>query len=280
MFALGSTCLSGIIAFGGQETVKICKHGGAGMLRSLALGLGMIAISAGAVAAEDMPPGYDWSGFSVGVFGGHQWSGFEQSELYTDAFGGNWWFPPGPNPSYGYDDKGAIFGLQAEWNRQDGNIVMGIGLELGSINISTKEDDPNSLPIPFPGPSGPVTEFDADMFGSVTGRAGFASDRFLLYVRAGVSVVDAKATTVDECARSFCGQLTIEAKGEEILFGLTAGAGIEYAIGENATIGAEYRLYKFEDLKVSGVASNLETYSQHISPDIIHTARISLSYRF
>lgn len=250
------------------------------MLRSIALGLGVAIASVGVAAADDMPPGYDWSGFSAGAFGGYQWSRFEQSELFTDAFGGSWWFPPGPNPSYDYDDSGAIFGLQADWNRQDGNIVTGIGLEFGTLNIATKEDDPNSLPIPFPGPSGPVTEFDADMFGSLTGRAGIASDRFLAYVRAGVSLVDAKATTVDECARSFCGQLTIEAKGEEILFGVTAGAGIEYAIGENVTIGAEYRLYKFEDLKVSGVASNFETYYQHISPDIIHTARVSLNYRF
>jgi outer membrane immunogenic protein len=250
------------------------------MQRSIALGLGMLVMSAGVAAADDTAAAHDWSGFSIGAFGGYQGSHFEQSELFTDAFGGNWWFPPGPNPGYDFDDNGAIYGLQADWNRQDGNIVMGVGLEVGSLNISAYKEDPNSPPIPFPGPGGPVTEFDADMFGSLTGRAGFASGRLFAYVRGGVSLVDASAKTVDACARSFCGQLTITAKGEEMLFGLTAGAGLDYAISDNVTIGAEYRLYKFEDLKVSGVASNFLTYHQTIAPDIIHTARISLNYRF
>lgn len=249
------------------------------MVRSLFAGMGMLVVLAGGAEAEEMMPVYDWTGWSVGVFGGISAGHFDQTELFTDAFGGNWWFPPGPNPSYDYGDRSAMFGLQADWSYQAGNLVTGVGIEVGHFGLVEEVADPNALPIPFPGPAGPVTDFD-DVFGSLTGRVGFASDRWLVYLRGGVSVLAPQARTVDECGRSFCGQLTINAKGEEFIAGLTAGAGVEYAFGENFTVGAEYRAYQFENLKISGVASNLLEYHQTVSLDLIQTARISLNYKF
>ena len=223
---------------------------------------------------------HDWSGVSVGIFGGGAWSSFDQTELYTEAFGGSWYFPPGPNPDYSYRDNSVFYGMQADWTHQSGQVVYGIGAELGSMNIALTEDDPNALPIPFPGPSGPVTDLDAGYFGSLTGRLGVASDRFLIYLRGGIALMEVDVENTDECGRSFCGQITIDAKANEVLPGFTAGAGIEFAINDNFSAGLEYRAYGFSDFEVSGIGSNLLEYEQTINPDIIHTARLTLNYRF
>ena len=234
------------------------------------------------VHADDLlsDPTYDWTGFSVGVFGGGQWSSFSQSELFTEAFGGSWYFPPGPNPDFGYNDSSILYGIQADWTQQKGSLVYGVGAEVGSMNISLTEEDPNSLPIPIPGPGGPVTDLDAGFFGSVTGRLGVASDRLLFYIRGGLALMAVDVENTDVCGRSFCGQITIDAKASELLPGLTFGAGIEYAISEQFSAGIEYRAYSFSDFDVSGVASNLLEYEQTVDPDIIHTARLTLNYKF
>lgn len=247
--------------------------------------LALLFSSAAACAEEAPQSGYDWSGFSAGIFAGYFGASFDQDELFTNAFGGGWWFPPGPNPDYDYNDEGLMAGAQLDWNVQRGNLVAGVGLEVGHMGIDKTVADPNALPIPIPGPSGPITTLDGGMFGSVTGKLGFAVDRLLIFARAGVAVLDLEAHTVDECARSFCNQLSIDAEGHEALFGLTAGAGVEFALNDRISIGAEYRAYQFDDLTVSGFALSsgvitTNRYSQDISPDLIHTGRVSFNFRF
>lgn len=254
-------------------------------MKLVCLAAAMLVADSSIARAEEprLAAGYDWSGLSAGVFGGWQSANFDQTELRTDAFGGGWWFPPGPNPGYSYDDNDGIVGLQLGWDVQNGNIVTGLGVEFGTLELKVTAADPNAPPIPItdpPVPPGPVTTFSGDLFGSLTGRVGIASDRWLAYIRAGVSLLDAEAVTDDICARSFCGQLTIAASGEDVLFGLTAGAGAEYALSDEFSVGAEYRFYHFEGLTVSGVASNLLSYRQTVTPEMVHTGRISLNYRF
>lgn len=251
------------------------------MLRAIALGLGALIISAGVARCEDdLSPSFDWSGPSVAVFAGFISTDYHQTELFSDEPGGTWWFPPGPNPGNSYNVESGFGGLMADHNWQRGALVAGLGVEVGVMAVGTVVEDPNSPPIPFPGPSGPVTTLDDGFFSSLTGRAGFASGRMLGYVRGGVSLLRASATTVDECARSFCGQLTIDAEADETLFGLTGGAGIEYALTDRAIVGAEYRAYQFEDFKISGVASNNLVYSQTVDPGIMHTVRVTLGMKF
>ncbi len=251
------------------------------VMKRFLLTAAILALSANAaVAADALPPSdYDWSGFSAGVFGGGQWSSFDETELHTDAFGGGWWFPPGPNPGFDYNDSAAMFGVQAGFDRQFDRLVLGLGLEAGHMNIDVETTDPNTPP--NPDAEGEIDiKLSGGTFGSLTARAGLAFDRLLIYGRGGVSIMGLHASTTDLCDEDFCGNLAIEAKGRDTLFGLTAGAGIEYALTDNITAGAEYRLYKFEDMTVKGVANNLLDYSQTISPGIINTVRVSVNFKF
>jgi outer membrane immunogenic protein len=222
---------------------------------------------------------YDWSGYSVGAFGGIAFADVGATELHTSAFGGGWWFPPGPGLPYDFNGDGLLAGVQVGMDRQSGDMVYGLGGEFGVMDLDASIEDPNAPPSPFVDGK-PVTSLKGEFYGALTGRLGIAFDRVLLYGRAGLAVLDAEASTIDTCAHGPCGILTIAATNDELLLGLTAGAGVEVALSDRWSAGGEYRYYAFEDMKVSGVASNLLTYSQTVDPKAVHAARLFVNFRF
>jgi outer membrane immunogenic protein len=196
--------------------------------------------------------------------------------LFTDAFGGNF-YTPGGNP-YDFSAAGLVVGAQAGYDWQWSGFVAGVVGEVGRMDLDNSIINPWALPVPL-GDELPVTSFESDWFGSVTGRVGFVPmDRLLVYAKAGIALLDAEGSTIDTCARSFCQQTTIEAFGDDWLFGWTVGAGVEAAVAPHIRVGAEYRFYDFEDLEVSGIANNFLEYHQTIEVEGIHTGRLFVNF--
>lgn len=223
------------------------------------------------------PIAYNWSGFYVGGFGGVAWSDIGVTELFTDAFGGNVYLFPGD--SYGLSVEGFSGGGQAGYDWQWNRFVVGVGGEVGFMDLDDSVIDPNSLPVPAPEVQA-FTTFESKWFGSLTGRVGVPFDRLLIYAKAGVAFLDVEASTIDTCGRSFCGQTTIEAFGDEVLWGWTVGGGAEAAVTEHIRVGVEYRFYDFQSFEVSGIANNALEYHQDVELDGIHTARAFVNYRW
>jgi outer membrane immunogenic protein len=222
-----------------------------------------------------VPVAHNWSGFHAGIFAGWAWGNVEASELFTTAFGGNFY---GPNSSpYDFSTDGVMAGALAGYDWQWNQLVIGLGADAAFMDLRGSVTDPNFPPVPL-GNELPVTSFESDFNGSLTLRTGVAFGRALIYARGGVAVLAAEASTIDPCGRSFCGQTTIESHGDDVLLGWTAGAGIEAALTNHWRAGAEYRFYDFEELEVSGVASNFLTYSQNLDLGDVHTVRGFLSY--
>jgi outer membrane immunogenic protein len=256
--------------------LRLVASAGAVVLMSTAV----VAISnpqARAQAILDPTPiAYNWSGFYVGGFGGVAATDIEVPDLFTDAFGGNF-YSPGGN-TFSFSANGLFGGAQAGYDWQWSGFVAGVVGEVGLMNLDKSVINPFALPVPL-GNELPYTSFESEWFGSLTGRVGFAPlDRLLVYAKAGVAFLDAEASTVDPCGRSFCGQTTIEASGDGVLLGWTIGGGVEAAVAEHLRIGLEYRFYDFESFEVSGIASNFLEYHQDIELDGIHTARAFLNY--
>ncbi len=221
-------------------------------------------------------PVSDWTGLHVGGFGFWSSANVDADPLYTGAFGGNFYYPPGGSYSFSDDQLGG--GIQAGLDRQWGSFVIGLAGEIAYLGFDKTIEDPNFLPSPF-FDGRAVTTFKGKWYGSLTGRVGVAWNRVLLYARGGFAVLHAEATTVDTCGRGPCGVLTIDAKGDDPMFGWTAGGGAEVALNNNLTFGAEYRYFDFQALKVSGIASNLLLYSQDIEFDF-HQVRAFVNYRW
>jgi outer membrane immunogenic protein len=258
------------------------------MFRVSALTAPAVILSAAALFAPDgramaqgsisspTPIAYNWSGFYFGAFGGVGETDLHVTDLFTDSFGGNF-YTPGGNP-FDLGDANLFGGGQAGFDWQWNSVVAGVVGEAGFMGLDSSIVNPFALPVPL-GNELPVTSFKGEWFGSLAGRIGFIPmDRLLVYAKAGIALLDAEGSTIDTCGRSFCQQTTIEAFGDDVLFGWSAGVGIEAAVAQHVRIGAEYRFYDFEDLKVSGIASNFLEYHQTIDVEGIHTGRLFVNF--
>lgn len=218
---------------------------------------------------------YNWSGFYFGAFGGGAWTDVDVPDLFTDSFGGNFYTPGGA--SFTISPEGRFAGGQVGFDWQFGGFVAGVVGELGYMDLDETRINPNVPAVPL-GNDLPYTSFKSDWFGSATARVGVPLDRIMIYAKGGIAFLNAEASSVDPCGRSFCGQTTIDASGDGLLLGWTIGGGAEAAVTQHLRVGVEYRYYDFESFEVSGVASNFLEYHQDIEIEGIHTARAFVNY--
>ena len=165
-------------------------------------------------------PAYNWSGFYVGVNGGGGW-------------GTSGWDSTGS-----FNLSGAVVGGTAGTNWQIGHAVLGLE---GDVDWSSLKGTATTLACP----AGCTT--NNDWLATVRGRAGYAFDRFLPYVTAGLAVGDIAATVPGFPA------------GSVTSAGWTIGAGIEYGLVSNVSIKAEYLYVNLSDFNCGfncGLAAN------------------------
>ena len=179
--------------------------------------------------APPAPPPFTWSGCYAGVQAG---GGFGQTGL-TDTAGVL--SPFTGFTSAGVNISGYTLGGQIGCDYQfTPSWVVGIegGAAGGNIGGST------SFALPaIPGDSATFKEA-TDMLSSVTGRVGYAWDRWLLYGKGGVAWAGNRYSAFDTLA-------TYDYEGVETRFGWTAGVGIEWALWNDWSLKLEYDYYGF-----------------------------------
>lgn len=140
-----------------------------------------------------------------------------------------------------YDMTGGLYGGQIGYNFQwsGGGVV---GIEASLVGSNANGDGPSGLGLL-------VSEREVDWLATVTGRAGYAFGRSLIYVKGGVAWAD-----INTDVR--IGGIQILSGGETHV-GWTAGIGYEHAITDRVTARLEYAHIDFgsEDhtLKFGGV---------------------------
>jgi outer membrane immunogenic protein len=180
------------------------------------------------------PPVYfSWTGCYVGGHLGGAWV----SKDWYDRQPGSITFGQADG---GHDANGFLGGLQAGCDYQfGGGFVIGLAGDYAWIDA-----DGSSASALFPG----FTNFsNVKSLASVTGRIGFAWDRFLGYVKGG------GAWERDEYNFSIAGVVTGSAS--ETRSGWTIGVGGEYAFTNFLSAFVEYNYYDFgnSDLAFSGI---------------------------
>ncbi|MGQ4272497.1 outer membrane protein [Terrihabitans sp. B22-R8] len=164
-----------------------------------------------APAVVDVPVANTWEGLYLGVHGGWNWGESNASGEGDIDFG---------------DLEGFVIGGQVGYNWQVNNIVF--GLEFDGSYVDNDED-------------GEVGEvffggIEQNYLASARGRLGFGFDRFLVYGTGGAAF-----TGLD-----FSGATGIDSDDANY-FGWVAGAGVEFALTQNITLGVEYLHYDFGD---------------------------------
>ena len=181
------------------------------VLAATALSSLMAASTAG---AADLPPQYKqlpppyylWTGFYIGANVGGGWFNA------NDGFGNS------------LNASGFLGGGQIGYNFQTGHWVWGAEADVSGASVSA-----NLVP--------GLASFNVDAVSTLTGRFGYAQDRWLVYGKAGVGWVDVSASLNAIPAVGF-GGFSASGTGSGGAFGV----GAEYAFANNWSAKIEYNI--------------------------------------
>jgi outer membrane immunogenic protein len=217
------------------------------------------SMSTAANAADMAPAAYDWSGFYFGLNAG---AAFNNSEIdnnlrYTGDgvdLGGD----PDPeitaseineilgdfDSELGGDDAVFTGGAMLGYNWQHESLVLGIEADINYVGFSEEQSrDFNDIDFPLINTDEEINgssdlSFDANWFGTIRGRLGFAADNLLFYGTGGLAYGHMEASAEVEVS-DIDETVSYEASTDTTNWGWTVGAGMEYGI-DNWSVGVEY----------------------------------------
>jgi len=212
----------------------------------------------GAASAADLPartyskapvmvdPGYNWTGFYVGVNVGGDWIGKDNAVLTL---------PPGPPQAflpflangsiptnYGTSGAGVIGGVQAGYNWQMQSLVLGLEADFSGSSLNKSQTQYTSV-VAAGFSFGNVYSTKLDYLGTVRGRLGVLVTPTLLAYATGGFAYGQVSHSFSEAFGALGGPATTNqsfGSVQNIDTGWTVGAGLEYALGNNFTIRGEY----------------------------------------
>ncbi len=191
-----------------------------------------------------IPHVLSWTGFYVGANVGYGWG----TKDWTVTAGG----PVTPfNINYGIG--GALGGVQTGYNFQFDHLVLGIENQWSWTNIGGSGS--RTL-----GPFTNTMGVNVDWFTTLKGRIGFASDRWLIYgAGGGVWARENFTAQLGEVAgTTFAATATRS--------GWVAGAGVEYALNSNWSVGIAYDYMDLNGSRSRGGSGNGATAQPFLVP--------------
>jgi outer membrane immunogenic protein len=218
---------------------------------------------------------YNWTGFYVGAHGGWAW---------TDKR----WFLPGTGEVANYGANGALGGLQAGYNWQSGNWVLGAEAQASWSDIrkgvlwTDPEPAPWTDPDPAPVKGGRVvtarTGATVDYFGTIAARGGYAVNNVLLFVKGG----GAWTHDVYRAFNANTANETLLASASGTRWGWMVGAGIEYGFAPNWSAKVEFDYLDFGTQRivlnaVPGVTPATRAFD---IAQTISLVKVGINYRF
>jgi len=247
-------------------------------MKNLIVGaLALLALASGSASAADLPiksaresvPAVTWAGWYVGLNAGGGIAKGDMIELdcFSCASAG------------AFQRAFGSVGGQVGYNWQWGYLVGGIEADINWASLRAggfwAQDDSCC--------HGP-TQFKLDAFGSVRARAGLAMGPALLYLTAGPAWGHSDSYVLS------VGQQPFVLRDKDWRFGLATGAGVDFMVAPNWTVGAEYLYMTFVDSVVpcQPLGSNtscariqFETNQLRINfANSTQVARVRLNYKF
>lgn len=258
---------------------------------------GMAAISVCRMAsAADMPlkapapvhaAGYNWSGFYAGLNAGAAF-GHAKSDTSTVFDPAGYFalidvFPVNDAGQQTADKTGFTGGIQAGFNWQINNLLLGVETDFGALSVKTSATSSAIYPAAPASGFTIIQNSKTDWLWTLRPRIGMAANNWLLYVTGGLAVARIKgefnfSDTFATAAES--------ASVSKTKAGWVLGGGLEYGIADHWSVRGEYLHVGFDS--ISTTSTNLVafggtpfpvnpfTHSIKISDDIV---RIGLNYR-
>ncbi len=178
-----------------------------------------------------------WDGFYAGIHGGYATGNFNSTVV------------GGIDPPF--DAEGYLFGGQVGYDIQNGNFVFGVVADASFTTID------GTVCICMLGQH----SAEVDWLATVRGRVGYAMGSFLPYITGGAAFAGITTSLVG-------------VSDEAVHTGWTAGGGVEYALGNGLTLGAEYLYVDLGEERYTYGVTMIDTELE------LHIARANLNYRF
>jgi len=215
---------------------------------------------------------FDWSGVYLGAHAGYGGGMVDRPAPVN--------LVPTPFP-VAYIAQGVLAGGQIGANKQLGSFVFGVELAGSWSDVGFSRFDPGRPDFSFT----PVTERTSRIDGIATfsARAGLAADRWLVFAKAGVSVVQERHSLSQDLI--FGGFLisSISGSGSAVRHGPMLGFGAEYAVNNNWSLFGEYNLHYFGErsVKFRGIAGGATpvVWDQRFG-ETIHVVKGGVNYRW
>jgi len=219
-----------------------------------------LAPLSGQAAAADLRGGYKdtpyvvmpWQGLYFGVHGGGAWGSVNVNDNF-DYYGD-------PQMNGSTKSTSAMGGAQAGYNVQQGNLVFGVEGDIGYLGLKAHGADKYCKdlacsPLEYHNISGQY-DTSGGLYGDLTGRVGYATNRMLFYGKGGVAFLNADLKTHYDgntlaVAPYSNGKVPFDFDHSETLVGWTIGAGAEVAINPSWSIKAEYQHFDFGSMSNS-----------------------------
>ncbi len=216
---------------------------------------------------------FSWTGFYVGLRLGYGWhDGSISSELLpNDLF----FIEPGTLEN---DADGITGGGQLGFNWQLGRFVLGAEADFSGAAVDDESNRAIAIePGPFPG-NEPLRH-EIDWFGTVRGRLGFApTQRLLVYGTGGFAYAH-----IEQTAGIIVPVTDYVNRVEQTEVGWTLGGGIEYALGRNWSVKAEYLYLDFGKSSMTALAADPNFAPFRVNYDWdndLHSFSIGVNYLF
>jgi opacity protein-like surface antigen len=191
-----------------------------------------------------------WTGFYIGGHFGSAWGRDKVKDLDFDV------------GEVTKNDTGAsgVYGVQAGYNWQYGNIVFGVEVDVGALDLNHSTTDRFG---------DTIISLNSGIYGDVTGRLGYAFGPALIYAKGGFAFFDGKANA----NALFFGRI----RDTDTFTGSTVGGGLEYALNPGWSVKAEYLHFEFdkENSSVSDIFGDVARFSHDLTVD---TVKLGLNY--
>jgi outer membrane immunogenic protein len=197
---------------------------------------------------DPIVPVTSWAGFYAGVNVGAAWNDIEYRDWFVAT---NTTFSRGS-----LDETNVLGGAQAGYNFQQGQIVYGLEVDLGYLDIDGSTVN-----------NGWKYTSSGGFYGDITGRVGYALDNILVYAKGGAAFIDAEYTANANVA----GARVYSDSG--IVWGWVVGGGAEYMVKPNWSVKVEYLHFEFDDTTFRNVAG----YNTRFDPNV-DTVKVGLNY--
>lgn len=223
------------------------------MKKLLLAAAALSGLTAAAQAADMSVPAYDWSGFYVGLNAG---AGFNNSELENNFDYTGPGFVPRPTSAQindaiddfdgnvGSDEAVFTGGAMIGYNYQMESLLLGVEADINYAGFGNdRSRDFSDISQDFivgDNVSGNSDlSFDANWFGTLRGRLGFAADNLLFYGTAGLAYGHMEASAQLNLVDDGGERVSYDTSTDSTNWGWTAGAGMEYGL-DNWSFGLEY----------------------------------------